>query len=125
MLRKFIHIIVTLFLLISTTGITFSMHYCGGKLVSTSILTEAKSCCDDDCGCCENRTQHYEVKDNFVSSDIIHNINIAELDILFPVYFVLNFDIFKIIEKPVFVTEDASPPPLIQTRLALLQTYLN
>jgi len=123
-MKKFLHIMLTLFLLISTTGVTLSMHYCGGKLVSTSILTEAKSCCGDHCGCCENKTHHYEVKENFVSSDIVQNIHIAELDVLFPVYFVLNFDLSKIIEKPVYVSEDASPPPLIQTKLALLQTYL-
>ncbi len=124
MLRKLTHIIVMMLLLISTTGITLSMHYCGGRLVSTSIITEAKSCCGEDCGCCENKTHHYEVKENFVSSNIIQKINIAQLNILIPVYFVLDYNFLNTEERSFHEPENTSPPPIIQTRLALLQTYL-
>ncbi|MCW3805717.1 HYC_CC_PP family protein [Plebeiibacterium marinum] len=124
MLRKISHIIFALFLLVSTAGVTLSMHYCGGELVSTSINKEAKSCCDEMGGCCENKTVHFEVEDDYVSPVQVNNVQTLELDILFPILFVLNFDlsIDEEIEQVAFY--DSSPPPTIQTRLALLQTYL-
>ena len=79
MLRKISHIVLALFLLVSTTGITISMHYCGGKYVSTSINEEAKSCCDGTGGCCENKTLHFEVKDDYVNAVQIENSKIVEL----------------------------------------------
>jgi len=124
MLRKIAHIILALFLLVSTTGVTLSMHYCGGKLVSTSINKEAKTCCDGTGGCCENKTVHFEVEDDYVSPVQVTNIQTVELDILFPILFVLNFElsIDEEIEQVAFY--NSSSPPTIQTRLALLQTYL-
>lgn len=124
MLRKISHIILAFFLLVSTTGVTLSMHYCGGELVSTSINKEAKTCCDGTGGCCENKTVHFEVEDDYVSPVQVTNIQTVELDFLFSILFVLNFDlsIDEEIEQVAFY--DSSPPPTIQTRLALLQTYL-
>nr|WP_321453108.1 hypothetical protein [uncultured Carboxylicivirga sp.] len=124
MLRKISHIILVFYLLVSATGVTLSMHYCGGELVSTSINKEAKTCCDGTGGCCENKTVHFEVEDDYVSPVQVINIQTVELDILFPILFVLNFDlsIDEEIEQVAFY--DSSPPPTIQTRLALLQTYL-
>lgn len=124
MLKRITHIIMALFLMVATTGVTLSMHYCGGELVSTSINKEAKTCCDGTGGCCENKTVHFEVEDDYVSPVQVTNIQTIELDILFPILFVLNFDlsIDEEIEQVAFY--DSSPPPTIQTRLALLQTYL-
>lgn len=124
MFRKIAHITLSVFLLLATTGITFSMHYCGGEFVSASINKEAKTCCEGIGGCCENLMFHFEVKDDYVSPVQVTNIQTVELDILFPILFVFNFDlsIDEEIEQVAFY--DSSPPPTIQTRLALLQTYL-
>ncbi len=124
MFRKIAHIILALFLLVSTTGITFSMHYCGGKLVSTSINKEAKACCDGDGGCCENKTLHFEVEDDYVSPIVVEYNTIVKLDVLFPILFVLNFELLSTEDKATVAFYDSSPPPKIQTRLSLLQTYL-
>ncbi|TLX70203.1 hypothetical protein E9993_22510 [Labilibacter sediminis] len=124
MLRKITHIILALFLMVVTTGITLSMHYCGGELVSTSINKEANTCCDGTGGCCENKTLHFEVEDDFVSPIQVKNIETVELDVLFPILFVLNFELSGEEEMATNAFYDTSPPPTIQTRLALLQTYL-
>ncbi len=123
MYRTIAHTVLALFLLVATTGVTISMHYCAGSLVSTSINHEAKSCCDDE-GCCKNKNLHYELEDDYVSPIVVENNNVMELDILFPVLFVLDIDLspLQIKETPAFA--DCSPPPKIQTRLSLLQTYL-
>ena len=124
MFRKITHIILSVFLMVSTTGITLSMHYCGGKWVSTSINKEAKSCCDGTDGCCENKTLHFEVKDDFVSPIQVENIKTVELDVLFPILFVLNFELYNEEAKADDAFYNSSLPQKVQARLALLQKYL-
>ena len=101
------------------------MHYCGGKLVSTSINKETKSCCNGMRGCCENKTIHYEVKDDYICPIQVEQVKTVERDILFPTLFVLNFELFCEETKTTIVFHDSSPPPKVQTRLAFLQTYLS
>ena len=124
MLRKITHIVLSVFLLVSTTGITFSMHYCGGQLISVSVNKEAKQCCDGSGGCCDNETLHFGIEDDFVSPVQPVQSKITELDIFLPVVFILNASIF--LEEPNATTlfADTSPPPPILKRLSLLQTYL-
>ncbi len=114
-----------MFLLVATTGITFSMHYCGGKLVSTSIFKEAKSCCGG-MGCCKNKIIHYEVKDDYVSPILVEHQKIDSFDVLFPVLIILNYDLLSVEEFKWTIAfyDSSSPPPSIQTKLAFLQTYL-
>ncbi len=124
MFRKITHIVLALFLLVSTTGVTISMHYCGGDYVSTSINKEAKSCCDGSGGCCENKTQHLELEDDYMSALALENNITAELEALFPILFVLSAELLPEIEETHKNFREFSPPPTIQTRLSLLQTYL-
>jgi hypothetical protein len=124
MYRRITHIIFALFLLISSSGITLSMHYCGGKLISSSITKKTRTCCDGDFGCCEDKTLHFEVGDDFVNPIVVENNKIVELDVLFPILSVLNFELLPTgaIAKVTF--HNSSPPPITQTRLSLLQTYI-
>jgi hypothetical protein len=124
MFRKITHIVLSVFLMVATTGITFSMHYCGGKYVSTSINKEAKSCCGDTCGNCENKTIHLEVEDDYISPIQINNPSIVELDVLFPILFAFNMNLLPEEGESFEVYTDTSPPPTLHTRLSLLQTYL-
>ncbi len=123
MYRTIAHTVLALFLLVATTGVTISMHYCGGSLVSTSINHEAKSCCEDD-GCCENKNLHYELENDYVAPIVFENSNIVELEALFPMLFVMDFHLSPSQAKATFAFIDSYPPPKIQTRLSLLQTYL-
>lgn len=124
MLRKIIHIVLALFLTIASAGVTFSMHYCGGKLVHASINKESKSCCNSSGGCCENKTFHFEIKDNYlcpIQPEIQQNF---EQDLFIPVLFTLKVKLLPEIEKPSEIFSDSSPPIATQTKLSLLQTYL-
>jgi hypothetical protein len=124
MLRKTTQIILTLFLMVATTGITCSMHYCGGELVYISINNDTKSCCDSSGGCCENKTLQFVVEDDYVIPVQIENSRIVELNLLFSVLFVSNFNLFPEGDEAFKAYDDHSPPPTTQTRLSLLQTYL-
>lgn len=124
MARKAMHIVLSLFLMVATTGLTFSMHYCGGKWVSTSINKETESCCSDACGCCENKTVHYEVEEDFVSPIALEISPSIELDVVFPLLFAINFEYPSNSYGDVEIIDDTSPPLPVQTRLSLLQTFL-
>lgn len=115
---------MALFLMLATTGISFSMHYCGGELVSTSINKEAKSCCDGKGGCCENKSIHIEIEDDYVCPVHIDVSNAEEIELLFPILFVLQAEPIEESIKGNYCSFASSPPPPIQTRLSLLQTYL-
>jgi len=110
--------------MVATTGLTFSMHYCGGKWISTSINKEAKSCCGDACGNCENKTVHYEVEDDYVSPLALEINPSIELDVLFPLLFAINFKIPSTNNIDVDIIDDTSPPLPVHIRLSLLQTFL-
>lgn len=124
MFKRLTHIVFALFLLVSTTGITISLHYCGGKLVTTSINKEARSCCDGTKGCCENKTFHYEIKNDFLNPVCFDNIKVETTDIKFSELFILNTVLFPEVKITHKVFTDSSPPSSIHTRLSLLQTYL-
>ena len=124
MLQKLIHIALVLLLLLSTTGVTISMHYCSGDLVSMSVIGEAESCCEDNCGCCENKSIHFKVEDDYVSPIVVQSNISVELEVLFPVLFILSAELLPEVEVTAKSFTDTSPPPTLQKRLSLLQTYL-
>ena len=68
MFRKLIHLVITFSMILATSGITVTRHYCGDKLESIAINTIHESCCGASCPLCHNVTHSYKVKDNFVAS---------------------------------------------------------
>jgi len=65
MIRKLIHILMVVFLLASSTGVTFYEHYCGGELEKISIYSAPDSCCGTDCNCCHNESFSVKIHDDF------------------------------------------------------------
>ena len=124
MYKSIAHTILALFLLVVSTGITISMHYCNGNLVTTTINDHAESCCDDKDGCCNNKELHFELQNDYVSPSIAQNSTVVVLDLLFPALFVAIPNLSAPERKTAVAFSDFIPPPKIQTRLSLLQTYL-
>ncbi|WP_439184176.1 HYC_CC_PP family protein [Carboxylicivirga taeanensis] len=123
--RKGLHIILSLILLVSTTGITFSMHYCGGKYVSTSLYVEMDTCCDDGCGCCENKNIHYEVEEDFTSPAITDVAPAIELDLFIAlIYYEADVDFTCTLPVKKSFQDTLSPPVTVSERLSLLQSFL-
>ena len=67
LLKFFSHIIISIALLIATTGLTISKHYCGESLISVSVYSEAEFCCKD-CDSCKNETVSIDPINDFVFS---------------------------------------------------------
>jgi hypothetical protein len=121
--RQIAHILLALILMVATTGITFSMHYCGGKLVSSSINSEAKTCCDGSGGCCENLTLHIGLEDDFESPSPVQHTESLELDLLHFIHFVYNSAWTTEESQTTLILQNESPPIALRSRLSLLQTY--
>lgn len=111
-------------MLSTTTGFSISKHYCSNNLVSITINHEAESCCDMDGGCCRNETTSYQLDDDFVNTSFIDFSSLNQIDLLFPLFYILvDNTVNKEIES--FFRFPESPPPLkIQVVLSGLQTYL-
>ena len=67
---------VSLLLLVSTTGIIINKHYSGGKLFSSAMFVEPESCCESSCchhdhqSNCHDETSFYKLVTDYVKSEI-------------------------------------------------------
>ena len=110
-------------LLLSTTGLAISKHYCGGELISTSLFVEADSCCDSD-DCCKNETEVFQLDEDFSVSTALELPESVQIDLLAVSLVVFNLSIEENLIVDEFLITDSPPPPKIQTSLAKRQTYL-
>ncbi len=123
MFKKASHIILSLLLLITTIGFAIYKHYCGGNLVSTSIFTEAKSCCDLD-DCCKNESEVFQLNEDFSPTSITELPITVELDLFSFALLILDEEIVSTEQVQEFIVSNLPPPPKIQTALSQRQTYL-
>jgi hypothetical protein len=68
MFKRAGHILIILLLLLGTTGVTITRHYCGGRLVGTSLFSAPKHCCNGECPMCHNEKIDLRITDNFQST---------------------------------------------------------
>ena len=119
--RKHIGLFLTFFLLVSTLGLAFNVHYCDNEIASVSINTASnsqeieKNCCgkiEKKSKCCKNKI----IKSNEKSDQI--TVKISSLDVNSILFFsewkpVIFRDVFNF--KPREITTyycDANAPPL-------------
>ncbi len=65
MLRTVTNIIMVTLLLISTTGVAISKHYCKHDLISVELNGDHPCC--DDAPCCDTETEFLQVKNDFLT----------------------------------------------------------
>lgn len=84
-MKKSLHILFILAYLLPTVGFTVAYHFCGGTLVSTSLviseeIKEPVDCCADepeDDPCCTDHVVTYKLDDSHFASAKISLDNIA------------------------------------------------
>jgi len=121
MLKKISHILLAMLLLVTTMGMTVSKHFCGDDLKSISLFTEAESCCDIPTGCCHDELVTVDIQDDFSAS--VFHFNFEQLAIILPIAIQL-VDEEMLQNYPSVVFYETPAPPLLQTVLSNLQTYL-
>lgn len=81
-MKRWIAILMTLLFLISTSGVSVHVHYCGGEVVSMSVnglgFTTAEGMmmggdCQDNDGCpnCQDVMQHHQVESHFAQGQSV------------------------------------------------------
>lgn len=76
MLQKTTSIIVAFFLLLSSTGMAFNIHYCKGKIAAISSVFEKENSCVDQCDisettCCSSTIDHDDCcTDNLLETSV-------------------------------------------------------
>jgi hypothetical protein len=86
MQRKILHIVLSLLIVVATSGVTINMHYCQDRLVSVRVLFNAKPCCNN-MSCCHNESKFSKVdeKATFANSLTLNHTKIINHIIHFPV----------------------------------------
>ena len=123
MFKIFSHTVLSLLLLIATTGMAVSKHYCGESLISVDFFEEAEPCCESG-NCCHNETQFFQVDEDFSAPAFAQIPQTPELELFISV-FESEFDSIDQNDEKSFFAEQ-KPPPLqkTQTILSLKQTWL-
>ncbi len=108
----------------STTGFTVSSHYCGTHLVDVSINSAPDSCNENGCcaNCCHEETKHFQLDDNYTKA--FDFASPTPLVFIIPiVHLFINEQIDETVNYAGVVF--TPPPPPLNTRLSLFQSYLN
>lgn len=142
-LRKTSHIVLALLLLVSTTGMTVSLHYCNHSLYDIGIFTRAESCCmtqenmtetnvHDHCaadlqqkGHCEDETIALDHVDDFLATafqaDLTTQITTTLSNILASAETIL-FQPFS--SKSAEIPPRDNAPPGVMSEPSFLQSFL-
>jgi hypothetical protein len=98
-------------LLISTTGIAISKHYCGNTLRIISINNEVTACCSEEemPGCtCNSETAHYKIDSDFQPAQF--DLDTFQSILLFSANFLVNH--FLIEGEQINLVSAYNSPPL-------------
>lgn len=122
MLKKFSHIVLSLLLLLATTGMAVSKHYCGDALVDVALNKNAESCCNDG-ACCHNETQVYQLDEDFSAPQVLSNPELHEMTVFG--FALLTIDQTPAVQQLKTFKNNNSPPAFkVDEILSLNQVFL-
>jgi hypothetical protein len=125
MFQKTISITLAFFLLLSSSGMAFNIHYCKGKIAAISSVFKIENSCEEQCviskkKCCSAPVDHHKdcCNDNFLEASFDHaisssiSLDLEVLTILFVSYIIsFSLEIFTNIHISDY-TFDSNAPPL-------------
>ncbi|MFC0877409.1 hypothetical protein ACE01N_12485 [Saccharicrinis sp. FJH2] len=123
-MRLILNITVSLILMVATTGVTISKHYCHNHLVDVSVNHHADKCCDTGCNSCKDEVASYKVTDTFMGADVLASLPVTVIQL----YLNAVVDITEAttgVENQHFTELSTGPPPVTTiSRLSKIQTFL-
>ena len=127
MLRKIVHIVLVIFLMVLTTGISISKHYCGDEIVRISLSSEHQYCCaEGEFNCCKIIKEKIQLVENYLASQSNYQYVEASKNLQFANHTLLKdtFYFTFIAHTQKYNNYNFPPPQKIKAILARLQTYL-
>ncbi|MES3016138.1 MAG: hypothetical protein V4721_00095 [Bacteroidota bacterium] len=87
-MKKFILLVLVMFYLGVSSGLTVNIHYCMGELIGWSMNDENDSGCTN-CGmakaesgkCCKDQQHKLEVKESLKASAIVFHFNMSDIEV--------------------------------------------
>jgi hypothetical protein len=119
MLKRITHIALILLLIVATTGVTISRHYCGNYLIAVSLFKSVKCACGDKD--CHNEIKQIKVTDNYSASEVLHSSNPLSIEIPSVVFAGLG-----VFHNPAYSSSFffiKAPPLQYEKTLSLLQSF--
>ena len=133
-MQRIFSVILSLLILLSTSGITYAQHFCGEfemmaqlsmgeKHLSCGMAMETPGCEDEteDHDCCSNEYTSVEIDDTFSKTSFELDLN-SNFLVVFRSVFVLQQDV--LLESHIDYYKDYSPPPLGGDLHIQFQTFL-
>jgi hypothetical protein len=135
-MKSTVSLILALFLLFSTVGMAKTTHWCMGHAMDSAIGfgekhldcgmelpvdQENEATPEDPSSCCENKTQHLQVDDDFQVSQLDFQLN-PTFTIPFIQVFVVRLDFFAV--TAIHFPAESSPDPPKRDFQLLYQTFL-
>ena len=135
-MKSTVSLILALFLLFSTVGMAKTTHWCMGHAMDSAIGfgekhldcgmelpadQENEATPEDPSSCCENKTQHLQVDDDFQVSQLDFQLN-PTFTIPFIQVFIFEFDFFAV--NAIHVPSESSPDPPKRDFQLFYQTFL-
>lgn len=135
-MKSTISLILSLFLLFSTVGMAKTTHWCMGHAMDSAIGfgekhldcgmelpadQENEATPEDPSSCCENKTQHLQVDDDFQVSQLDIQLH-STFSLPFFQVFVFGFNFFEI--SSIHFPAESSPDPPKRDFQLLYQTFL-
>ncbi|MES2651145.1 MAG: hypothetical protein V4663_05365 [Bacteroidota bacterium] len=122
-LKQKLAISLCTFYLVSVIGVALSLHFCGGKLASISVLNAKVSCkyckseplTQKEDNCCKNTKVDVKVKDNHKVQSAVKLPKLFSIDVIVPRAFQAIFRQFL----PNFLNKAENNPPPKVTNVAL------
>ena len=121
MLKRISHIVISIMLLVATTGLTIGRHYCDELIMPSNDSSETHSCCDKSSECCHHEFNTLRLDSEFESSE--GKTDFSQLAVLAPQPFVF-------IEEEILVSViskfhyEGPLPPNNQELLSNIQVYI-
>ena len=125
MSERFNHIVLSLLLLVGTTGLTLSAHYCGGELYSFKIFGGASDCCaDTDCSTCSDNSFIFGFSDEYiVSNSQIKFYSFTFYKVHF-IGFLAGSNSYHNSNNRQSIIHYKTQPPGLKQSLSIMQSYL-
>lgn len=113
-MKKVFSLIAACIILVSSTGTTIALHYCGRSLEDVAVFGKAKPCCEGmemPSGCCHD--EKFQVKsDTYKADQPVSNTGFVPYLIAEEAYPQFDFNLhFRNSQSPFLTYTCESPPP--------------
>lgn len=81
MFKKASHIVLSILLLIATTGFTIYEHQCGGEFAAKSLQADHNDCCDMAAACCLEKIETIQIDVEYLSASFDYSFELGAIKV--------------------------------------------